>query len=135
MDIVIMPKELTAENGAKALLIGEFFEEVETENPDYCGCGECDFCEENPDEEETYLQKVYVSWTTIKEIYKKAVDKLRVSPSKKVMIDSDWLIAVDSLLSCLKHRHGSTMERIGELEEVTKLGDKAREYYNDFKSR
>jgi len=30
MDKVLMPRELTAENGAKALLIGEFYEEQES---------------------------------------------------------------------------------------------------------
>lgn len=34
---VIMPKELTAENGAKALLIGEFQEEIELT------CSACDY--------------------------------------------------------------------------------------------
>lgn len=76
MDTVIMPKELTAENGAKYIFIGEFSEEIEIENPEYCGCGECLYCVDNPDEEETYTQKVPVSWTTIKEIYRMAVEKL-----------------------------------------------------------
>jgi hypothetical protein len=70
---VVMPRSLTAENGAKALLIGEFFEEVEIPNEEYCGCGECDYCIDFPDTEETIIQKVPVSWTTIKEIYAKIV--------------------------------------------------------------
>lgn len=70
---VVMPRSLTAENGAKALLIGEFFESVEIHNEEYCGCGKCDYCMDFPDTEETITLKVPVSWTTIKEIYKKIV--------------------------------------------------------------
>ncbi|MFH0952359.1 MAG: hypothetical protein V1838_04190 [Patescibacteria group bacterium] len=77
-DKIVMPRCLTAENGAKALLIGEFFEEIEVI------CPEC-FSDEAilPDEECEVCQgegkinqKVPVSWTTIKEIYKKAVKHL-----------------------------------------------------------
>jgi hypothetical protein len=70
---VAMPKELTAENGAKALMMGEFYETVETGNEAFCGCGTCDFCIEFPDEPESTLQKIPISWTTIKEIYAMAV--------------------------------------------------------------
>jgi Lar family restriction alleviation protein len=66
----IMPNELTAENGAKALLIGEFLESYETTCPE-CGTddfpGECECC----DGSGRIVTKVPVSWTTIKEIYKK----------------------------------------------------------------
>ena len=48
----VMPRELTAENGAKGLLIGEFYEEIEHDEGTF---------------------KVAVEWTTIKEIYKKIV--------------------------------------------------------------
>lgn len=72
---VPMPRELTAENGAKAALMGEFHIDVEVENPDYCGCGECDYClEVGKDEPETVIDKHPVSWTTIKDIYKLAVE-------------------------------------------------------------
>lgn len=70
---VVLPKNLTAENGAKALLNGEFFETIEVANEEYCGCGECDFCDAFPDIEETVTLKVPVSWTTIKEIYNMVV--------------------------------------------------------------
>ena len=72
-DLIRMPRELTAENGAKALLIGEFTETVK--NPAYCGCGEefCDACEVESDYK--YLT-VPVSWTTIKAIYKMAAEHL-----------------------------------------------------------
>lgn len=74
LDFAGLPPSLTYENGAKGLLIGEFFEEVESYNPTYCGCGECDFCHRYPNEPETITEKVPVSWTTIKEIYAKVVD-------------------------------------------------------------
>ena len=80
MDKIIMPRKLTAENGAKTLLIGEFFEEIEVDNPDYRGCGNksgnCDYCREFPDEPPTTMQRVDISWTNIKEIYKIAVKHL-----------------------------------------------------------
>lgn len=69
----VMPRSLTAENGAKALLMGEFFEEIEVRNPLYCGCGDCDMCNDFPDEYEFVTQKVPVSWDTIKSIYAKIV--------------------------------------------------------------
>ncbi len=58
---VVMPRSLTAENGAKALLMGEFFEEHE-----------CSYYNEDGELVE-YTEKVPVSWTTIKEIYAKIV--------------------------------------------------------------
>lgn len=58
---VVMPRSLTAENGAKELLMGEFFEEHECSY--YNGDGELI----------EYTEKVPVSWTTIKEIYAKIV--------------------------------------------------------------
>lgn len=72
---VMMPKELTAEDGAKALLIGEFNEyygmdcpECNPDEPDH----ECDICYGKI----LYVQEVLVRWTTIKEIYKMAVKNL-----------------------------------------------------------
>lgn len=75
-DWVKMPRSLSAKNGAKGLLIGEFFEEIEVPNEDYCGCGKCDFCIEIQDEDatETIIKKVPVSWSTIKDIYAKIVE-------------------------------------------------------------
>jgi hypothetical protein len=69
----LMPKELTAENGAKAALIGEFFETCEVPCPCQEHIGEdgerCPLC----GGEGVVTQKIPVSWTTIKEIYKAAV--------------------------------------------------------------
>lgn len=57
----VMPRRLTAENGAKALLMGEFFE-----------YHEISYYDEDGDEVER-LEKVPVSWNTIKKIYDKIV--------------------------------------------------------------
>lgn len=56
----LLPTRLTAENGAKSELMGEFFETIEVLNPEI--------------PEETIGQKVPVSWTTIKAIWKQAVE-------------------------------------------------------------
>ena len=78
MEKVTMPTELTAENGAKALMIGEFFVFSVDRCPECFGeLGErdeweCDTC----DESGYVTQKIPIPWTTIKEIYKKAVDNL-----------------------------------------------------------
>ena len=72
----VMPRALTAENGAKGLLMGEFFEDMEITNPDFCGCGACDFCREFDDVPETIIQRVPISWMTIKDIYAMAVKHL-----------------------------------------------------------
>ncbi len=69
----IMPKELTAENGAKSLLMGEFYEIVELE------CGQCDQDDDDCDccdGSGTYTYRVPVSWSTIKNIYAMAVKHL-----------------------------------------------------------
>ena len=79
-DKILMPKALTAENGAKGLLIGEFHESVVIQCT-YCdGAGYadsdltevCDSC----DGAGCYSLKVPISWTTIKEIYAMAVKEL-----------------------------------------------------------
>ena len=77
----VMPRELTAENGAKALLMGEFSETIILPC-EYCIGGwedeelgeECTHCEGSGE----YSQGIPVSWTTIKEIYKMAVKHLEV---------------------------------------------------------
>lgn len=76
-DMVLMPRSLTAENGAKALLSGEFF--IEIPEAGYCDCGEedCEACELTEDNDLTPTQRVVVPWTTIKQIYAKAVEYLK----------------------------------------------------------
>ena len=74
---VVMPQELTAENGAKGLFIGEFKEVIHSA---------CPACLNKDDEidDDCYLcdgtgkftQEVMISWSTIKDIYKLAVEKL-----------------------------------------------------------
>lgn len=73
----LMPVELTAENGAKALLLGEFHEETQH------ACMECADMDDEDNEDCLYCQgtnyvnvKVPVDWTTIKGIYRRAVDGL-----------------------------------------------------------
>ena len=70
-DKIIMPKRLTAENGAKSIMIGEFFEET-TETCKYGVCmpDDCPACGGSG----SITRRIPVSWTTIKAIYKKAVD-------------------------------------------------------------
>ena len=65
----MIPSRLTAENGAKALLIGEFFETIKVPNLDY------DYESEYHDGEPEYLtQEVSISWTNIKNIWETAID-------------------------------------------------------------
>lgn len=67
-----LPLELTAENGGKSLMIGEFSESVEMVCPE---------CYDEPDQaceicqgRESYLHDVDVSWPTIKAIYQRVVN-------------------------------------------------------------
>jgi hypothetical protein len=76
--MVVLPAKLTAENGAKALLLGEFAEKVLV-LCDSCG-GDGYFDEESGDVcaycggAGDYAVRVPVSWTTIKAIYAKIVE-------------------------------------------------------------
>jgi hypothetical protein len=70
-DMVLMPKELTAENGAKALLIGEFHVETKVPNPDYDA-----FLDDEDEEPEFFTAQIPVPWDTIKKIYAMAVQHL-----------------------------------------------------------
>lgn len=69
---VAMPVELTAENGAKGLLMGEFIERVLIDC-DYCiNIDEC----HKPAGECRHIEERIVSWTTTKAMYKKMVEGL-----------------------------------------------------------
>ena len=72
----IMPRQLTAENGAKALLLGEFNLQVTMECPECCDLEEptegCSIC----DGEGEYGKKHTIPWDKIKFIYSKAVSGL-----------------------------------------------------------
>lgn len=74
----IMPRQLTAENGAKALLLGEFKLLVTKECPECCELEEpvevCSIC----DGEGEYGQQHTIPWDQIKYIYSKAVSGLAV---------------------------------------------------------
>jgi hypothetical protein len=71
---VLMPKSLTAENGAKSALIGEFKKTIEMPCIECNGYGdsegECEVCEGSG----TMSHVVYVGWDTIKDIYRMAVE-------------------------------------------------------------
>lgn len=73
--LVILPSSLTAENGAKALLSGEFFEHTEVVNPAHCGTEECTGCEHIPF---TIIQHTPISWDTIKDIYTMIVKSMAI---------------------------------------------------------
>ncbi|MFW9085621.1 hypothetical protein ACOI7N_13805 [Pseudomonas sp. P2758] len=72
----LMPTRLTAENGAKALLLGEFKLEVTTECPECRELEEplegCEVC----DGEGEYGQQHMIPWDQIKFIYSEAVKGL-----------------------------------------------------------
>ncbi|NUT73568.1 hypothetical protein HNO86_00785 [Pseudomonas sp. C1C7] len=77
----LMPTRLTAENGAKDLLLGEFRLEVTTECPE---CREheepmegCEIC----DGEGEYGQRHMIPWDKIKFIYSEAVKGLAIKPN------------------------------------------------------
>lgn len=79
---VLVPRSLTAENGAKAALSGEFHETIE------CACSECD---EDYDcevcEGSGFMDReVPVSWSTIKEIHKAMVAHFRPLPSPPAQV-------------------------------------------------
>lgn len=67
----MLPLELNAENGAKLLLIGDFFEQINIPCPDCDNdAPDCETCSGYGE----ITQQVMVQWTTIKDIYKKIVE-------------------------------------------------------------
>ncbi len=79
IDSVWVPKKLTAENGVKKALIGEFEETVVMDCPDCEGAGHihdetCDVCKGAGQ----YSYHVPVSWTNIKAIWEKAIDTVGI---------------------------------------------------------
>lgn len=73
-DKVLMPRRLTAENGAKGALSGEFSEDLESECPN-CGGDEEEICPEC-DGTGRVTQHVPITWDAIKRIYARAVELL-----------------------------------------------------------
>ncbi len=82
---VLMPTELTAENGAKGAFSGEFFVKinVECQMCEGDGCDDCEFTGNVTEEE-------IIPWTTIKEMYRKIVNECGVRFGK-----NDSLLIVD----------------------------------------
>jgi hypothetical protein len=78
----LMPARLSAENGAKFILSGEFYETIR------CACPQC-WGEDEPDPECEFCAgqgefdtRVQVTWDTIKDIYAKAFDRMAARPQK-----------------------------------------------------
>lgn len=79
-DQILMPRRLTAENGAKAALIGEFSVPSAQACPSCQGCDsdDCPRC----DGEGVVPASILVSWTTIKAIYAAAVEHFHPAPTQ-----------------------------------------------------
>ena len=75
---VMVPMRLTAENGAKSVLSGEFSETQFVNCPECFGDDECETC----DGSGIIEIKVPVSWTTIKEIWIKGVEYFAAAPQE-----------------------------------------------------
>ena len=73
----ILPMELTAENGARALMMGEFSESVEVDCCECFGDG-CDECEGRG----SSIIEVTVGWDTIKHIWRKAANHFAAAPEQ-----------------------------------------------------
>lgn len=79
---VLVPNRLTAENGAKCVLSGEFSETKFINCPECFGDDECETCDGSGRIEIT----VPVTWTTIKAIWAKGVEHFAAAPQQEVII-------------------------------------------------
>lgn len=77
---VMVPKKLTAENGAKGVLSGEFSETTFISCPECFGDDDCDTCDGSGRIE----IKVPVTWTTIKSIWDKGIAHFAAKPPQVV---------------------------------------------------
>lgn len=77
---VIVPKKLTAENGAKGVLSGEFSETTFISCQECFGDDDCDTCDGSGRIE----IKVPVTWSTIKSIWDKGIEYFAAKPSQEV---------------------------------------------------
>ena len=77
---VMVPVALTAENGAKACLLGEFSESTNISCPECFGDEECETC----DGSGTIKIKLPVSWTTVKAIWARGVEHFAAAPQQEV---------------------------------------------------
>lgn len=75
----LVPKRLTAENGAKGVLSGEFSETKFINCPECFGDDECETCDGSGRIEIT----VPVSWTNIKAIWAKGVEHFEAAPQQE----------------------------------------------------
>lgn len=75
----LVPCKLTAENGAKSCMIGEFTEQTEISCPECFGDDECETCDGSGMIEVT----VPVSWTTIKDIWAKGIEHFAAAPAQE----------------------------------------------------
>ncbi|HGT2664459.1 TPA: hypothetical protein ACM2MD_000018 [Raoultella planticola] len=75
---VMVPMRLTAENGAKAALIGEFNLEYTLTCHECSGEG-CDDCSG----EGAWINTIPIDWTTIKEIWAKGVEHFATAPQEE----------------------------------------------------
>ncbi|HAJ6024956.1 ead/Ea22-like family protein [Escherichia coli] len=76
---VVVPKRLTAENGAKGALSGEFSETTFISCPECFGDDDCDTCDGSGRIE----IKVPVTWTTIKSIWDKGIAYFAAEPPQE----------------------------------------------------
>lgn len=76
---VMVPKKLTAENGAKAALLGEFNLEYTLTCHECFGEG-CDDCSG----EGAWINTIPIDWTTIKDIWTKAIDHFAAAPQQEM---------------------------------------------------
>lgn len=74
----MVPMRLTAENGAKGVLSGEFSETQSVNCPECFGYDECETCDGSGRIE----IKVPVSWTTIKDIWIKGIEHFAAAPQE-----------------------------------------------------
>lgn len=77
--LALVPKRLTAENGAKSVLSGEFSETKFINCPECFGDDECETCDGSGRIEIT----VPVTWTTIKEIWAKGIEHFAAAPKQE----------------------------------------------------
>jgi hypothetical protein len=87
-DSVLMPKTLTAENGSKGLMIGEFHVTVDMYSED----------------EDGYVdQDIPIPWTTIKDMYKKLVEfhaPQTTSETKIADTPKDYMTSPEGMNKC-----------------------------------
>ena len=82
----VLPMELTAENGAKYLMLGEFEEVSLWECPRCDGDEDCDMCHGHG----SYTYRTPVSWNTIKQIWRKAATHF-AAPEQPTAPAEQWI--------------------------------------------